>query len=239
MRTELAVLGDVTVVAPSDVRSASGHSISLSPVACQKVDILGQFHGYSVDGTPADCVKLALNELIGSAAAPVDIIVSGINHGANVGIHVYYSGTVAAAIEGAFHGIPAVAVSAVFEEHMDMPAAARYATAVIRRLLPLAGGNVININIPRLSRGEPAGVRVVPHGTTGFVEGYLARHGDNGQTYYTFSDGAPKDAAACEGTDTHLLAQGYVTVSALRLDMNDGNRNDRLRDRLEANGSGA
>ncbi|MBN1817720.1 MAG: hypothetical protein JW828_10185, partial [Sedimentisphaerales bacterium] len=95
---ELVKLGQVTVAAPSDVQSAASHRISLEPVGCELVDILGAFSGFSIDGTPADCVKLALNELLDEEQEPVDLVVSGINYGANLGVHVYYSGTVAAAM---------------------------------------------------------------------------------------------------------------------------------------------
>ncbi len=106
---ELVKMGDVTVVAPADSRSGASHSITFSrPLVCNKVDINGQFTGFSIQGSPADCVKLAVMQL---HEGPIDLLVAGINNGANAGINVYYSGTVAAAMEGAFLKIPAVAMS--------------------------------------------------------------------------------------------------------------------------------
>ncbi len=224
----LTSLGRVTVVAPSGIRSAAGHSISLEPVVCQKLD-MGSFEGYSVDGTPADCVKLALNQLVGEDGAPVDLVVSGINHGANLGVHVFYSGTVAAAMEGAFHGLPAVALSAAFEEDMDMHAVAGYCIETMRKLLPLAGGNVISINIPKLSAGKPKGVKVVPHAASGFREGYSAKKDADGTVVYTFDNGSPQEHPQVHpqshDMDTAYLPRGYVTVTALKIDLNDHERN--------------
>ncbi len=232
MYNELADMGRVTVVAPSSVRSGAGHSISLDPVFCRPVDLPGRFAGTSVDGTPADCVKLALNHLLGPNE-PVDLVVAGINHGANVGVHVYYSGTVAAAMEAAFHGVPAIAVSAAYEESINVPRAARHARNILRHLLPLEPGDLINLNIPTLSEGPPKGVRIVPHAASGFREAYATRRADGDRTLFQFTAGWPPDANEIAGTDTYYLAEGYITLSALRIDMNDPDRNDRLRKRLD------
>ncbi len=96
---KLIKLGQVSVVAPAEAKSGASHSITLEPLMCDKVDLTGKFEGYSVSGSPADCVKLGVKEL---ATKPIDLVVSGMNYGANVGINVYYSGTVAAAMEAAF-----------------------------------------------------------------------------------------------------------------------------------------
>jgi 5'-nucleotidase len=148
---ELAKVGDVTVAAPADGQSGASHSVTFSsPLVCNKVDIQGQFSGFSINGSPADCVKLAVMQL---HEGSVDLLVSGINHGANAGINVYYSGTVAAAMEGAFLGLGAVAMSLSYEEEMDFEKAAHYCAKVLKHLMPVESGNVININIPELSKG--------------------------------------------------------------------------------------
>ena len=106
---ELVNIGDVTVVAPAQGWSGTGHSVTFhQPLVCNKIDINGQFSGFSVQGSPADCVKLAVMQL---CEKPVELLVAGINNGANIGINTYYSGTVAAAMEGAFLNIPAIAMS--------------------------------------------------------------------------------------------------------------------------------
>ena len=125
MYRALAGLGEIHVVAPETVQSATGHGITLSaPLLTQRVTVEDAFTGTSVDGRPADCVKLAVAKLL---PRPPDLVVSGMNSGANVGINVIYSGTVAAAIEAAFLGLPAIAVSLYLRNHIptDYPRSAR------------------------------------------------------------------------------------------------------------------
>ena len=162
----LATIADVTVVAPSQTRSGASHSITLSPIECKKVSIEDQFTGYSIDGSPADCVKLALMKIIDIKSKPVDLVVSGMNYGANTGVYVHYSGTVAAAREAAFCGVPAVAISAAYHDDLDFDEAAKYAFGVVRKLLPLKHRDIITINIPDItSNGNPKGVKVLPNST--------------------------------------------------------------------------
>ena len=130
---ELVKIGDVMVVAPADSRSGTSHSVTfLQPLVCNKVDISGQFTGFSVQGSPADCVKLACMQL---HKGPIDLLVAGINKGANAGINVYYSGTVAAAMEAAFLKIPSVAMSLAAEENMDFETAANYCIQILKKIL--------------------------------------------------------------------------------------------------------
>jgi len=212
---ELIKLGDVTVVAPMDSRSGSSHSVTVAkPLVCNKVDINGQFTGFSVQGSPADCVKLACMEL---HKGPIDLLVAGINNGANVGINVYYSGTVAAAMEAAFLKIPAVAMSLAAEEQMDFEKAAAYCTQILRRLMPIKSGDVININIPLLSKGKPKGIRVVPQSTSGFHEYYTPVIYEQSQTAFQLSGGPHRSEE--EPTDTTSLAEGFITVTPLIPDM--------------------
>jgi len=212
---ELVKLGDVTVVAPADSRSGASHSVTFSrPLLCNKVDINGQFKGFSVQGSPADCVKLAVMQL---HAGPIDLLVAGINNGANAGINVYYSGTVAAAMEGAFLNIPAVAMSLAAEEQMDFEKAARYCAKILKKLMPVGSGDVININIPLLSKGEPKGVRVVPQSSKGFDEYYIPQKNEQGQTVFQLAGGPHR----LESTpaDATSLAEGFITVTPLVPDM--------------------
>ena len=212
---ELVKLGDVTVVAPSETRSGAGHSVTFyQPLVCNHVDVNGQFSGYSVFGSPADCVKLALNEFI---KGPVDLVVSGMNAGANVGINVYYSGTVAAAMEAAFYRIPAVAMSLAMDDPLDFEQGARYCIEILKKLLPIVGHEVTNINIPRLSHGKPKGVRVVPQSTQGFAEHYIRQKNELNQIVYQLAGGLHRQEE--EITDTIALADGYITVTALHYNM--------------------
>jgi 5'-nucleotidase len=212
---ELVTIGDVAVVAPAETKSGAGHSVTFyQPLVCNHVDVNGQFSGYSVFGSPADCVKLALNEFL---QGPVDLVVSGMNAGANVGINVYYSGTVAAAMEAAFYRVPAVAMSLAMEEHVNFEQGAKYCLDVLKKILPSAGSPVINVNIPRLSRGKPKGVAVVPQSTQGFAEHYVRQTNEFNQIVYQLAGGLHRDEA--ELTDTIALADGYITVTALHYDM--------------------
>jgi 5'-nucleotidase len=216
---ELCKLGDVTVVAPSDRMSGAGHSITVfEPLLCEKINVEGQFSGYSVSGSPADCVKLAVMEI---CPKKPDLVVSGINHGANVGINVYYSGTVAAAIEAAFFKIPSVALSAVREEQTDFASAAKHCVKVINKLLPAGIRGVTNINIPALSSGQPKGIKVVPQSTMGFDEHFVKEQNSKGQTLYQLSGGYHRDIDL--PSDTLAISEGFITVTSLGFDMTDYN----------------
>jgi len=234
---ELVKLGDVTVVAPADSRSGASHSVTFSrPLLCNKVDINGQFKGFSVQGSPADCVKLAVMQL---HKGPIDLLVAGINNGANAGINVYYSGTVAAAMEGAFLNIPAVAMSLAAEEQMDFEKAARYCAKILKKLMPvkkgpstlLRTGDVININIPLLSKGEPKGVRVVPQSSKGFDEYYIPQKNEQGQTVFQLAGGPHR----LESTpaDATSLAEGFITVTPLVPDMTNHQKIRRLQQQIK------
>lgn len=229
---KLVGLGDVTVVAPMECWSGASHSITFAePLACTKVTIDGLFTGFGVRGSPADCVKLAAMQLIDE---PFDLVVAGINCGANVGINVYYSGTVAAAMEAAFVRIPSVAISVASEKETDFNQAAEHGVAVLRKLLPLHVGDVMNVNIPRLSSGRPRGVRVVPQATSGFHE-YYVPHGNAGdEMTYLLAGGAHREEK--EPTDTTTLAEGYITVTPLRPDMTDHRKIVTLQTRLNHEG---
>lgn len=226
---QLVQLGKVTVVAPADVRSGAGHSISLQALRCDCVEIVGKFTGYSVEGSPADCVKLAMNELI-DPSDPVNLVVSGMNCGANVGINVFYSGTVAGAIEGGFYNLPAIAVSTALDEPMNFEKAAGYALRVIRQILPLPAGQVVNLNVPPVSKGQPKGVRVVPQSTHGFEECYQTGEDEDGQNVYMLTGGLHRDPQAEQpATDVQALFAGYITLTGLRLELTNSQLNETLR----------
>ncbi len=225
LRKELARLGDVTVVAPAQEQSGVGHSITLlTPLVVKQVDDDdGTVLGYMVEGSPADSVKLAILELMDR---PPDLIVSGINSGANAGINVLYSGTVAAAIEGAFFRITSIAVSLELAEHFDYPHAARNAVRVIERILDHkpAPGSLFNVNLPAHSRGEPKGIRVVPMGIGRHGESFERRTDPRGRTYYWLTYAPPFELEGPE-TDVSSLAEGYITVTPLHFDLT---RHDQL-----------
>ncbi|HYO09885.1 MAG TPA: 5'/3'-nucleotidase SurE [Tepidisphaeraceae bacterium] len=221
MYRELVNLGDVTVVAPETVQSATGHGITLTtPLLTNRVTIENAFTGTAVDGRPADCVKLAINQLLPEAP---DLVISGMNSGANVGINVLYSGTVAAAIEAAFLGLPSVAVSLHLRAEVptDYRRAARLALDAIRLVLDngLARGEMANVNVPALlPHEEPAGVKVVRQCTRGFIDMYEKRTDPRGREYFwnssVFSLGDTED-----DTDVAALRDKYICITPLQFDL--------------------
>lgn len=229
MYRELTSLGEVHVVAPSSGQSATAHSITINlPVICQRVHVAGEFWGQSVEGLPADCVKLAFHSLLPRRP---DLVVSGINNGENVGIHVLYSGTVAAAAEAALLGSPAVAVSLECGPEMDFGRAAKLARQLIDRMLAIGvkPGQLFNINVPALRPGWPRGVRVTRQSTLQINDQFERRQDPGGRDYYwlrgEFGDFSRE-------TDTDLRAQrdGYVSVTPLQLDLTDATRLAAMRD---------
>lgn len=220
---ELRKLGDVTVVAPATEQSAVGHSITLlNPLIVQEVyDEHKEPLGWAVEGRPADCVKLALTQLLPEWP---DLLVSGINSGSNAGINVLYSGTVAAAIEGAFFDIPSIAVSLEYKRptKLDFPQAADIARRVIEQILVHRPehGRLFNVNIPNLDNGPPRGVKVVPQGTKPYKESYDRRMDPRGRTYYWIStDISSPDLSG--NSDVTALADQYVTVTPLCFNLTD------------------
>lgn len=225
---QLIHLGEVVVVAPADSQSGASHSVTFfQPLACATAEIADLFTGYAVYGSPADCVKLAVMQL---HAEPVDLVVAGINQGANVGINVYYSGTVAAAMEAAFLGIPSVALSLAFERKMDFDSAAEHAIDVMERLGPLQPRDVINVNIPPLSRGEPKGIRIVPQATSGFHEYYIPQGDAEARAMFQLAGGGHRHEHL--PVDTTTLAEGYITVTPLRADMTDHVKTEQMKSRF-------
>jgi 5'-nucleotidase len=221
LRTELMKLGEVSVVAPATEQSAAGHSITLlTPLLVQEVfDERQRFLGWAVEGRPADCVKLALQELL---PEPPDLIVSGLNAGSNAGINVVYSGTVAAAVEGAFYRHTSIAVSLQYTkaQPLDFPKAAELARLVIEQMLaqPLGPGALINVNIPPLEKGPVRGVRVVPQNATPYVEQFDRRTDPRGRVYFWSMPGVDCPEPHPD-TDEMALSEGYITVTPLQFDL--------------------
>lgn len=220
MYNALAGLGSVDVVAPETVQSGGSHAITIRhPVLWRSVQVGDKFRGTSVEGTPADCVKLAINSLL---ADPPDLVVSGINAGLNTGIHVLYSGTVAAAIEGAILGRPAVAVSFELYRDMDFVAAGRIARSIIERIKAegFMPGTVYSINIPELKPGVPRGIRVAPQSTQAMDERIERRSDPYGREYYWLT-GDFKNIGEEMHTDRHAIREGYVCVTPLHFNLTD------------------
>lgn len=231
LRKELLELGQVTVVAPATEQSAAGHSVTLlTPLLVNEVfeDDGKTFVGWAVEGRPADCVKLALLELL---REPPDVIISGMNAGSNAGINVLYSGTVAAAIEGAFYRNTAIAVSLEYDKKIyDFPKGAHYARKVIEQILthPSPPGSLFNVNLPVLERGPIRGVKVLPQNVSPYEETFDRRVNPRGRTYFWTS---PEFRCPDPHPDTDVtaLAEGYITVTPLQFDLTDHARLQQLK----------
>ena len=218
MERELRRLGDVCVVAPTTEQSGVGHSITyLTPLIVKEV-FNGERHwGWAVEGSPADCVKLGISQLCNRRP---ELVVSGINSGLNAGINVLYSGTVAAAIEGAFFKITSIAVSLEFHEQADFARAARLARGVIQQILEKKGTEpqLYNMNIPTAALSGAPQVRVVPMDVAQYGEDFERRTDPWGRTYY-WATGEPPPTTTKHETDLSAIAKGFVTLTPLDFNM--------------------
>ena len=221
-------LGEVHVVAPQVVQSATSHAVTFHrPIRVAKHAGPGgegfeDFNGTSVDARPADCVKLAIAHLV---PQPIDLVISGINAGANIGINVIYSGTVGAAREAAFMGLPAIAVSQHIHDRgkVRWDASARHARAAIERVLagPMDSHTVININVPVLDDGvEPVGMKVAPISTSCMVDQYEITPAEDGSFHYQ-AGSAMIFKQREPGTDVAAIFDGYITITPLQHDVTD------------------
>ncbi len=214
----LKSLGDVSVVAPSTEQSGVGHAITfLTPLTAKEVFDGDRRRGWAVDGSPADAVKLGITEFCPTRP---DLVVSGVNAGLNAGINVLYSGTVAAAIEGAFFGITSLAVSLEWDEHANFDRAAEIGLDVIRGLLARrpAAGSLFNINIPTRALAGPVDLRVVPMSVARYGEAFERRVDPRGRAYYWATNEPPPPPSPHE-SDVTALAAGKVTLTPLDYDL--------------------
>ncbi len=229
LERELQHLGRVTVVAPATEQSGVGHSITfLSPLICKEVYRGGQRRGWAVEGSPADCVKIGIFEFCPQRP---DLVVSGMNGGLNAGINVLYSGTVAAAIEGAFFGITSVAVSLEFDEHAQYEKAAAIARHVIEQVLEKKGSEpqLYNLNIPTAAIQQTTELKIVPMSILRYGEKFIKRKDPKGRTYYWASPD-PVPCPTQHETDLSAVEQGFVTLSPLQYDMTDRAAMARMQD---------
>ena len=210
----LAGLGTLTVVAPDRNRSGASNSLTLeSPLRV----VASKPGWFAVNGTPTDCVHLAISGLL---AEEQQLVVSGINDGANLGDDVLYSGTVAAAMEGRFLGLPSIAVSLVAEGRGNLAAAARVARELVTRLAraPLPQAALFNVNVPDRPYAELAGWRATRLGVRHRSERIVRAADPRGRpVYWVGGPGLGQDAGP--GTDIHAIENGYVSITPLQIDL--------------------
>lgn len=218
---ELRSLGTVHVIAPDRQQSAVGHALTVSsPLRATPFHREGELFGYAVTGTPADCVKLGISTLLEKKP---DILVSGINHGANTSINVLYSGTVSAATEGMMMGVPSVAVSLdSFAYDVDCRPAAKYAAKIVRRMqeITLPAGTLLNVNVPAIAEEEIKGIRVTAQGSGMWHDTYERRRDPMGREYFWLA-GTYYPTAGEPGSDDAALHDGYVALTPIRFQLTD------------------
>jgi len=220
----------VHVVAPVTEQSAVGHAVTLAmPVRVKEFREDG-FHGQGVYGTPVDCVKLGLSTLLDEKP---DLVISGINAGANVGVDILYSGTVSAATEGALMEIPSMAVSMDHFNPADLSGQARYTADLLPRIPwdALPPKCVLNLNFPNRPVEEALELVVCPHTRASYTDWYDTRQDPRGRPYY-WLDGAIPPERISPDRDRALLTKGHVTLTPLRFDFTDRETLDLLGQRF-------
>ncbi|WP_405200398.1 5'/3'-nucleotidase SurE [Christiangramia sp. LLG6405-1] len=214
-------IGDVVVVAPDSPQSGMGHAITISDTLfCEQVTIKESYKHkeYSCSGTPADCVKIATQEILDRKP---DLCVSGINHGSNSSINVIYSGTMSAAVEAGIEGIPAIGFSLLdYSLNADFEPARKYVKAIVRNTLKngLPEGVVLNVNIPKLESGEIKGMRVCRQANAHWEEEFDKRRSPQGRDYYWLT-GTFVNKDEGKDTDEQALADGYVSIVPVQFDL--------------------
>ncbi|MCX6153940.1 MAG: 5'/3'-nucleotidase SurE [Candidatus Kapabacteria bacterium] len=225
----MKLLGEVVVIAPDRQQSAVGHSLTVAePLRIAKVRHNGSFFGYSVNGTPSDCVKIGLSTILDKKP---DLLVSGINHGQNTSINVLYSGTVSAATEGALVGINSLAISLDSHSHnVDCSVAALITQEIVKKLTinQLPKGTLLNINIPNLPQNQIKGIKIASISKNIWADSYEKRSDPFGREYYWFCGDFSNDDNS-EGSDFVALQRGWVTVSPIKYEFTDYGLLDKLK----------
>jgi 5'-nucleotidase len=216
LEESLQNVGEIYTVAPDRAQSSMSHALTLHrPLRVHDLAL----RRLAVDGTPVDCVKLALTGLL-----PVrpDLVISGINKGPNLGDDIIYSGTVSAAIEGALLGIPAIAVSLVTFKDFDFRAAAEFTAILVERIAEhgIPPKTLLNVNVPPLAKSEFKGWRATRMGKRHYSENIVERVDPRGGKYYWIG-GDDLGFADEDGTDCKAVHEGYISVTPLQVDLTD------------------
>ncbi|MDA1288856.1 MAG: 5'/3'-nucleotidase SurE [Bacteroidetes bacterium] len=213
-------IGTVVVVAPDSPQSAMGHAITInSTLYCDPIKITdGPQEEYSCSGTPADCVKLAVNELLDRKP---DLCVSGINHGSNSSINVIYSGTMSAAMEAAIEGIPSIGFSLLdFSWNADFNPIRKYVKKITEQALlnGIPKDVVLNVNFPKRKEDEIKGIKVCRQAKANWVEEFDKRKNPMGRDYYWLTGNFINEDKG-EDTDEWALSQGYISIVPTQFDL--------------------
>jgi len=216
----LKLISEVVVVAPSEEQSAVGHGITMKyPLRVTDYYKNGNFFGYAVEGTPADCVKMGIRNIMGESP---DLVISGINHGSNTAINIIYSGTVSAAREAAIMDVPAIAISLTSHEAKDFRFAGKVATLIAQKVVEhgLPRGTLLNVNVPNYPESEIAGILVTEQSKSKWDDIYEKRTDPFGKDYYWLT-GKLVEIENEQKSDQLAIRNKFVSVTPIHFDLTD------------------
>ncbi len=221
-------IGNVTVVAPLHEQSAVGHAITMqNPLRVTEAWKNGDFFGYAVSGTPADCVKIGIRNIMGT---PPDLVVSGINHGSNTAINIIYSGTVSAAREAAIMEVPSMAISVTNHAAKDFSFAAKVSKLLAKEIdgknIPL--GTLLNVNVPDVPEEKIAGIILTKQGKSKWDDIYEQRTDPYGKKYYWLTGNLVESDTELD-IDQVAIKKNYVSVSPIHFDLTDYETFDKMK----------
>lgn len=212
-------VGEVVVVAPNSPQSGKGHAITInSTLTYEEIHLDENQKNYSLSGTPVDCVKFALDKIL---TRKPDLVVSGINHGANSSINVIYSGTMSAAVEAGVEGLQAIGFSLLdFSWDADFSQAKKYIQQIVRNVLenPIPKGIVLNVNIPKLPEKEIKGIKVCKQAQAKWEESFDERINPHGKKYYWLT-GYFNNMDNSQDADEIALSEGYISIVPVKFDL--------------------
>ena len=216
---EMKAIGDVVIIAPDSAQSGMGHAITINhPLRLQSSDVFGEISAYACTGTPVDCVKLGIYEVLHRKP---DLIVSGINHGANTSTNVLYSGTMSAAVEGAMEEIPSIGFSLCsFDADADFSIARKVVKQVVISAIEngIPKGICLNVNIPYISELEFKGLKICRQAHAFWEDRFDKRYDQFGKPYYWLT-GDFYDQDKSEDTDLFWIERGYASIVPTQFDM--------------------
>ena len=223
-------IGEVVVVAPDSPQSGKGHAITInSTLMVEEIKMEGAQRDFACSGTPVDCVKLALDKVLPRRP---DLVVSGINHGANSSINVIYSGTMSAAVEAGVEGIPAIGFSLLdFSFEADFDQAKDFIQEIVLKTLknPMPKGIVLNVNIPKLKKEEIKGIKICRQAQAKWEENFDERVNPQGKKYYWLT-GYFNNMDESEDADETALMNGYISIVPVKFDLTGYEYIDALRE---------
>jgi len=228
LKKTLSEIAEVTVVAPRQEQSAVGHGITMQiPLRVQEYYIDGTFFGYAVDGTPADCIKMGMRNIM---KEDPDLVVSGINHGSNTAINIIYSGTVSGAREAAIMDVPSIAISVTNHRVKDFSYAAEIAKMLALKINEhgLVLGTLLNVNVPDIPEDKIAGILVTKQGKSKWDDIYEKRVDPYGKDYYWLTGSMMEVDKELE-FDQVAIKNNYVAVTPIHFDLTDYETYDKLK----------